>query len=249
MPKFECDYCYQSFTRKINLKQHQKHRPPQCLRAEQMATMKINIEIQKELDKKEAEWKKKDEHNMKVQEQLINSKPTIRERKKIVENNKAQLNKIPKFETVIFNADIKPETLRECMRSGAEGDAILFKQYYLDGIPKDQRCIRPSDISRDKYQYFDGKEWCTTSLLYIVDMVADQLWRVYAPLIKEKNDVLDKVDKKFPPWVDKAKNMVEYDKICDQYTDESFHNSKLLCLPDEFKYDLRDRIRMMLLTY
>lgn len=269
MAEYECEHCFQVFTRKINLKLHMQNRPPQCLRVEQKTLEKKNKEIQDALEKKEAELRQRfdvqmkqidrnyadniknlQETNDKVVEQLVHSKPTIRDRKKIVENNNAQLIKIPNFETVILNTEFPLKTIRKCLKAGIGGDIYIFKKCYLEKIPKEQRCIVPTDTARDKYKYFDGKEWCTSSLLYLIEeVIARQLHSIYQPVIKEKLATLEKIDKEYPPWEDSEKNMIEYDKVVDQYSDETTHNGQLLYLPDDFKHDLRDQLRDLIIAY
>jgi hypothetical protein len=236
-----CEFCMQTFNRNDNLIRHLNNRPESCIERERL----INERVAQKTQVLEQKIKEHETRFEKTVDELIHSNPGIRNRKKVVDDLEAQ-KKIPNFETIITTAEISIEQLRIALKLGAEGDLLLFKKIILDPYTQKTRCIKIRDEARDKYQIFDGKEWVTVKLGYIVEKIMDQCRERYIPVIKEKHAKLDEIDSKIPPWKYPKKNMKAYDAINDQYIDESKHYGELNAIDTELALQIKNGIQNLL---
>jgi hypothetical protein len=267
MEIYECKYCLTDFKTLKEKNRHQKTRPQTCLNMEHK--LKIRDEkllaeqkdkVEKLLAEREAEVEKKlveqkaeivEKHEM-VVDQLIYSKPAVRERKKVVKDVKSR-KKIPAFRSVLESAkDVYTlETLKQYIRLDGEGDIMIFKELFIDKPNPTERCIQTLDSARDKYEIFDGNHWITMKLRDIVDQLMDSLADLYYPVLKEKHVMLDDVDQKYPRWSGDdtviEQNIQAYNDVTDMFVSATEHHASLLSKKEDLHNEIKNGIQGLLL--
>lgn len=245
----DCQFCCQDFSSVKYLNRHLKNRPDQCLKLEKKCNEKIEKEVERRLNEQKNKLVEKHE---KVVDQLIHTKPDVRQRKKAVENVKA-VAVVPAFRSVLRNAIGKysSKQLKERIRLGAEGDIMIFKDLFIDTPTPEERCIRVKDQARDKYEIYDGTTWNAMKLRDIVDIVMDNMADLYFPVLKEKHAMLDEVDRKYPRWSNDESivdmNIKVYNEVTDLFTTASEHHASLISKEDDLNAAIRNGIQGLLL--
>lgn len=125
----------------------------------------------------------------------------------------------------------------------AAGDIILFRKIYIDYTEPQFRCIRVKDFGRDKYQYFDGTEWVTTTLTFIAEYFANELHKKYKFMIFEKSDRIAEIDRMYPGMDFAEQNAQEIDDITVNYAKITEHVTKLGVLDSDFINEIKRGIR------
>lgn len=263
---------------KISAKQNTEQKVENAKLAKKLAEQKIKItklaEQKAEVDKQLAEYKSEiaelieqkadaekklveqkaaivEKHEM-VVDQLIYSKPAVRERKKVVKDVRSR-KKIPSFRSVLANAKgiYKLDDLKIYVRLDGEGDIMIFKDLFIDRPEPSERCINTLDSARDKYEIFDGHHWITMKLRDIVDIFMDSLADLYYPVLQEKHTMLDDVDKKYPRWSgDDAvieQNTQAYNEVTDMFISATEHHASLLSKKEDLHNEIKNGIQGLLL--
>lgn len=264
-----CEQCCRTFTRTSDLDEHKKNPPKTCYASSIIINKLIDQQRNALIAQKDMfeatiydqvsvieqknnqifclEQKIKDleeKHKLEILN-LIHVQPGIKNRTNAYNNVKSQ-ETVANFETIIETTPLDIQTLRNCLKNGYEGDLLLFKKIFFDTIPKESRCIKIRDFARDKYQIFDGQEWLTVTLNYIVEQFMSQIFERYKPVIAEKHAKQAEIDEKFPKWKYKKKNMIEFDRINDLYVDESTHFSELATMDQNHLVKIKTGIRSMI---
>lgn len=271
-----CEKCYQIFQDVQSLQRHTRKNTNSCYQSYLLICQKIDeqrnvvTELKTQLEalceehidelnlkdrqikvleeqKKEFDQKMKDleeKHKLEITN-LIYVQPGVKNRTDVYENIKSQ-KVVSNFETLIDSTNIDIKTLRSALKLGVEGDLLLFKKIFFDNFTKETCCIRVRDFARDKYQVFDGKEWLTVTLDHIVDQFMLKVFSKYKPVIAEKHAQQDAVDEKYPRWKYKKRNMEEFDRINDMYTEETTHYGTLAAMTPEHASQLKVKIRSMI---
>lgn len=221
--------------------------------AEYKAEIAKLIEQKAEVEKKLVEQKAEivEKHEM-VVDQLIYSKPAVRERKKVVKDIRSR-KKIPAFRSVLENAKeiYKLDDLKIYIRLDGEGDIMIFKDLFIDRPDPSERCINTLDSARDKYEIFDGNHWITMKLRDIVDIVMDSLANLYYPVLNEKHAMLDNVDQKYPRWSGDdsiiEQNIQAYNEVTDMFISATEHHASLLSKKEDLHNEIKNGIQGLLL--
>ena len=243
---FECPKCKESFTRKDNLSRHQQRDKKKCEEAEKK--LQHMIELAKDEIRKEYEQRLNsiEEKNKTVIDSLIRAPVGAKNRQRVVDNNNA-LKKIHNFERVVTCTEIPEKTLRETVELMADGDIILFRRIFIDNIKLEDRCIRVKDFSREKYEYFDGTTWVTTTLTWIAEHFASRLHAKYKFLIFEKAQKVKDIDYIYYKPEQVEENMELINELCWEYANITEHVTKLGILEPEFINQLKRGIRGILI--
>lgn len=243
---FECPKCKESFTRKDNLARHQQRDKKKCEEAEKK--LRHMIELAKDEVRKEYEQRLNsiEEKNKTVIDSLIRAPIGVKNRQRVVDNNNA-LEKIRNFERVVMCTEIPEETLRETVELMADGDILLFRRIFIDNVKPEHRCIRVKDFAREKYEYFDGFTWVTTTLTWIAEHFASRLHSKYKFLIFEKALKVKDIDYIYYRPEQVEENMELVNELCWEYANITEHVTKLGILESEFINQLKRGIRGLLL--
>jgi hypothetical protein len=218
----KCPLCDEKFNTKREVYKHIKKRTENCKKIEAILAKK-SAQIVSDYEQRINILQEK---NKKVVESLVHSKPSVKERRKVVENLEAD-SKILNFEKVVQKTEIPRSVLRNTVELMADGDVILFKRIFIDHVPPHLRCIRVKDFGRDKYEYFDGSVWVTTTLTYIIEQFANQLHSKYKFMVFEKYSAIEEIDSMYSPVDDAEKNAAEVDEITVRYAKVTEHVTKL----------------------
>lgn len=233
--KIICPKCNESFTKQKNLKRHLKNN--NCDRIQQL--------LKKETEKIKTVYEQRindiEEKKNNVIEKIVNTPGAIKEKRQVVQNLDAE--KIQNFEKVVYRTTIPKEILRNTVELLADGDVILFRRIFIDHVEPQLRCVRIKDFARDKYQYYDGTEWITTTLTYIIEHFANELHKKYKYLIFEKSDRIADADRTYPPRVDPERNAAEIDEITMRYAKITEHVTKLGINDADFINEIKRGVR------
>jgi len=242
-----CPYCGQEFTRKSTLKRHLENRPGKCFKLSVQYMETVIQKKQDDLIEKEKEIEELKEQHEKVVNELVNSTSVIKERKKILKNI-ASRGQIPNMHDVIPKADIPIQDVRLALHLIDEGDIFLFKKYFVEGLAPENRCIRILDFARDKCEYFDGHDWVVVPLMYVAEMLLQDLEVKYRVVIKEKKAELDEVDRTYNRWREETKylNYAEYDTVTQKYENESYHYSLITSGDESHRKHFANGIKKLL---
>jgi transcription elongation factor Elf1 len=236
--KFNCPKCNLSFTRERNLNRHLKKNTENCRLLEQQRL--------KEAEQIKTEYERRinviEEKKNNVIERLANVPGTIKEKRQVIQNLSAD-GKIIDFEKAVFRTEIPKSVLRNTVELMSAGDIILFRKIYIDYIEPQYRCIRVKDFGRDKYQYFDGTEWVTTTLTFIAEHFANELHKKYKFMIFEKSDRIAEIDRMYPGMDFAEQNAQEIDDITVSYAKITEHVTKLGVLDSDFINEIKRGIR------
>lgn len=240
--KYFCPKCREPFTRERNIAQHLKKNTESC----RDISARLEAHAEEVKQKTSAELNKQlniiQENNKKVVDNLILARPVHKERKQVVENIQAQ-GKVLNFEKVVRKTKIPENILRTTVELMSAGDIILFRRIFIDHVDPQLRCIRVKDFGRDKYEYFDGNVWVTTTLGCIVEMFANELHDKYIFLIMEKAKKVAEIDRKYR-HVDHAELIAkEIDELCIEYANITEHVTKLGIQEPEFMNEIKRGIR------
>jgi hypothetical protein len=233
--KIICPKCNELFTKQKNLKRHLKNN--NCDRIQQL--------LKKETEKIKNVYEQRindiEEKKNNVIEKIVNTPGAIKEKRQVVQNLDAE--KIQNFEKVVYCTTIPKEVLRNTVELMADGDVILFRRIFIDYVEPQLRCIRIKDFARDKYQYYDGTEWITTTLTYIIEHFANELHKKYKYLIFEKSDRIADADRTYPPRADPERNAAEIDEITMRYAKITEHVTKLGINDADFINEIKRGVR------
>jgi len=234
-----CPYCGTKFNKRKQASRHINHRPDICKKIETVVNVQT-AKITKSLSELRAEYEQRintiQEKNKKIVDTIVNVPASVKNRQREVENVECQ-GKIVNFERVMHRTIIPESVLRDTVDLMADGDILLFKRVFIEHTEEKMRCVRIKDFARDKYEYYDGKEWVTTTLDYIINHFAEELHKKYKFLIDEKWRKVKEIDAIFPPKYERfyeinAKKVddlsIEYANITEHVTKLGVHDSDFL---------------------
>lgn len=247
--KIYCPKCGETFSRERRLTEHLEKKTIRCKTVEEFISAKTaGIEMKIE-ERVRADYEKRltiiQENKNKIADALVNAPPGAKLRKKIVQNIEAE-NIILNFETVVQKTEIPKSVLRETVELMSDGDVILFKRIFIDHVPQNLRCIRVKDFARDKYEYYDGSVWVTTTLTYIVEQFANRLHSKYKFLIFEKANKIEEIDNMYSFKDYPEENAAEIDELTVQYAKVTEHVTKLGVNDYDFINEIKRGIRGLL---
>jgi hypothetical protein len=237
----KCPLCDEKFNTKRDVYKHIKKRTENCKKIEAILAKK-SAQIVSDYEQRINILQEK---NKKVVESLVHSKPGVKERRKVVENLESD-SKILNFEKVVQKTEIPRSVLRNTVELMADGDVILFKRIFIEHVPPHLRCIRVKDFGRDKYEYFDGSVWVTTTLTYIIEQFANQLHSKYKFMVFEKYNAIEEIDSIYSPVDDAEKNAAEVDEITVRYAKVTEHVTKLGIHETDFINEIKRGVRGLL---
>lgn len=242
----ECPKCGALFTRKYNMLRHQEHDKETCEEVEKR--LQLKIELAKEEVRKEYEQRLTsiEEKNKTVIDSLIHAPIGVKNRQRVIDNNNAS-EKIRNFERVVNCTEIPAATLRKTVELMADGDILLFRRIFIDNVKPEQRCLRVKDFAREKFEYFDGTTWVTTTLTYIAEHFASRLHSKYKFLIFEKYRKVQEIDYIYHTPEQVEENMELVNELCWEYSNITEHVTKLGILDPEFINQIKRGIRGLLL--
>jgi hypothetical protein len=238
----KCSICATAFENRRVALRHLKYRTDNCKKIESLINKAIEDSMQKLKSVYEQRINIIEEKKNNVIEKIVNAPGAIKEKRQVVQNLDAE-DKIQNFEKVVYCTTIPKEILRNTVELMADGDVILFRRIFIDHVEPQYRCIRIKDFARDKYQYFDGTEWITTTLTYLIEHFANELHKKYKYLIFEKSDRITDVDRMYPPRVDPERNAAEIDEITMRYAKITEHVTKLGINDADFINEIKRGVR------
>jgi hypothetical protein len=233
-----CPKCREPLARRRDIAKHLRRNTDRCNEvAARLEAQAVELKQQAAAEL-EARINIMQENNKKVIDNLVNTQPGPKERRRVIENFEAQ-GKILNFENVVRKTKIPEDVLRVTVELMAEGDIILFRRIFIDHVDPQFRCIRVKDFAREKYEFFDGETWVTTTLTNIVDQFAKALHSKYKFLIMEKAKKVSKIDNKYHPYNDSEKIAKEIDDICIEYANITEHVTKLGIQDQDFMNEIK----------
>lgn len=245
--KIRCPKCKDIFLNKRDVKRHIKKNTEKCRDLENQIKLenerisaKIRIEYENRINILQ-------ENNKKVVDTLIHAPTGVKTRQKVLQNIETiEKSKVFNFEKVVYRTDIPISVLRNTVELLADGDVILFKRIFIEHIEPENRCIRVKDFGRDKYEYFDGNVWVTTTLTYIIEQFANELHKKYKFMIFEKSDRIAEIDRMYPVEDYPDQNIAEIDEITVRYAKITEHVTKLGILDTDFINEIKRGVRGLL---
>jgi hypothetical protein len=238
-----CEKCGSTFSRKQELDNHLSTQPKICKKIEAFILEKLT-NVSKEHTNSINIIQ---ENNKKVVDTLIHAPIGVKTRQKVIQNIETiEKNKVFNFEKVVYRTEIPISVLRNTVELLADGDVILFKRIFIEHVEPQNRCIRVKDFGRDKYEYFDGSVWVTTTLTYIIEQFANELHKKYKFMIFEKSDHIAEIDRMYPVEDYPDQNIAEIDEITVRYAKITEHVTKLGILDTDFINEIKRGVRGLL---
>lgn len=226
---FFCKICKTKFAYKKNLLKHINSPSRKC------QALKVEAAAKKRLTDVQ-------EKNQQVVEALVRAPAGAKRRQRIVANVEAR-DKIRNFERTVLCAMIPERTLRKTCLLSAEGDVLIFRRIFIDDIEPKNRCIRVLDDSREKYSYYDGMNWITSTLDWIVREFCKAMYEKYLFIVDEKHAKLDDIDGcYFAPERAEMRNIL-YNEMTDQYAVQTTHIMGLIAGDDGICHRIKQGIR------
>jgi phage FluMu protein Com len=244
----KCKKCNKIFTKARNLRRHLKENPENCKKIQDSIKHSIKDTSKKIEEDYEQRLTIIQENNKKVVDALIHAPAGVKNRQRVIENVNAQENKIRNYETVVASTEIPEETLRKTVELMAEGDIILFRRIFIDHVKPELRCIRVKDFARDKFEFFDGKTWVTTTFTWLVEHFAQELHKKYKFLIFEKAQKVKDIDMMYYKDTQLKQNMRAINELCWEYANITEHVTKLGINDPDFINEIKRGIKGLLVN-
>lgn len=239
----QCPYCEDYFENSRQVDKHIQKNTAACKKIRELLAKKEAI-VRAEYEQRINTIQEK---NKKIVDTIVNIPASVKNRQHEVENLEGQ-GKIRNFERVMHCTKIPESVLRDMVDLMADGDVLLFKRVFIEHTEPHLRCVRVKDFARDKYEYYDGKEWVTTTLDYIVNHFAEDLHKKYKFLIDEKWKKVKEIDAIFPPKYERfyETNAQKVDELSVEYANITEHVTKLGVHDQDFLAQIKRGIKGLL---